>query len=109
MKRENKWVIIGSVKRRNLVKGKKMKKTYRSRKDKVLLGVCGGLGDYFDIDPVLIRIIFILLSLVNGFGILLYLISAIVIPLESEKEKQKSLQITSEKAQSLFDELAKKS
>lgn len=109
MKRENKWVIIGSVKRRNLIKRKKMKKIYRSRKDKVLLGVCGGLGDYFDIDPVLIRIIFILLSFVNGFGILLYLVSAIVIPLESKKEKQELSQITSEKAQSLFDELAKKS
>ena len=86
-----------------------MKKIYRSRKDKVLIGVCGGLGDYFGIDPVLIRIIFILLSFVNGIGFLLYLISAVVIPLEPEKERQKSLQITTEKAQSLFDELAKKS
>ena len=87
MKRENKWVIIGNVKRRNLIKGKKMKKTYRSRKDKVLLGVCGGLGDYFDIDPVLIRIIFILLSFVNGFGILLYLVSAIERVITNNKRK----------------------
>ena len=87
----------------------KMKKIYRSRKDKVLVGVCGGLGDYFDIDPVLIRIIFILLCFVRGIGFLVYLISALIIPSEPEKERQKSLQITSEKAQSLLDELAKKS
>ena len=86
-----------------------MKKIYRSRKDKILVGVCGGMGDYFDMDPVLIRIIFILLCLVKGMGFLVYLISAFIIPLEPEKGRQKSLQITTEKAQSLFDELAKKS
>lgn len=83
-----------------------MKKIYRSRKDKVLFGVCGGLGDYFNIDPVLIRIIFILLISVKGIGFLIYLISALIIPLESEGGVEKSLQKTTEKAQSLFDELS---
>jgi phage shock protein C len=84
-----------------------MKKLYRSRKDKVLFGVCGGIGEYFDVDPILIRIIFILLVFVKGFGFLLYFISAFLIPFKTGK--QKSLSMTTEKAQSLFDELAKKS
>ena len=43
-------------------------------------GVCGGLGEYFDKDPTLIRIIFIILALLKGIGILLYLIMWLVIP-----------------------------
>jgi phage shock protein PspC (stress-responsive transcriptional regulator) len=43
-------------------------------------GVCGGLGEYFNIDPILIRLIFVLLALIGGHGILLYIILMIVIP-----------------------------
>ena len=82
-----------------------MEKIYRSRKDKILFGVCGGVGNYFNIDPVLIRIIFVLLVSVKGIGFLIYLISAFIIPLEPERKIEKLLQKTTEKAQSLFDEL----
>ncbi|MDD1723546.1 MAG: PspC domain-containing protein [Methanospirillum sp.] len=61
------------------------KKLYRARKDKILGGVCGGFGHYMDIDPVLVRILFILLILVWGAGILIYLIAWIIIPLEPEE------------------------
>lgn len=88
---------------------KKRKKIYRSRKDRVLVGVCGGFGKYLNIDPVLVRIIFILLTFIKGIGILLYLISALIIPLEPEEEQKKALQISTEKAQSLLEELGKKS
>ncbi len=57
-----------------------MKKVFRSRRDKVLGGVCGGLGIYFDIDPVLIRIIFVLSGLFHGFGVIAYIILWIIIP-----------------------------
>ena len=51
----------------------------------MIWGVCGGLAKYFDIDPVIARIIFVLLIFANGLGILAYIILAIVIPLEGSK------------------------
>lgn len=53
------------------------------KKDKKIFGVCGGLGDYFEIDPTIIRILFIASVLLFGGGVLLYLIMAIVMPDES--------------------------
>lgn len=58
----------------------RMRKLYRSRTDRVLGGVCGGLGDYFQIDPVIIRLLFVLLAFVSGIGILLYVIAWLIIP-----------------------------
>ena len=51
------------------------------KKDKKIFGVCGGLGEYFDIDPTIVRIIFLASVLIFGTGLLLYLILAIVMPL----------------------------
>ena len=56
------------------------KRLYRSRTDKVIGGVCGGLADYFDVDPTLVRLLVVLLFLAGGIGILAYLIAWIVIP-----------------------------
>ena len=53
------------------------------KKNKKLLGVCGGLGEYFDTDPTLIRILFVASVLLLGTGILLYIIMAIVMPDET--------------------------
>ena len=58
----------------------------RSRTDKVIAGVCGGLGRQFGVDPVLLRIAFVVLTLANGVGILLYIIAAVVMPLERPGE-----------------------
>lgn len=58
---------------------------YRSRSDRMIWGVCGGLAKYFDMDPTIVRIIAVLLVFVSGFGILAYIILAIVIPLEGSK------------------------
>lgn len=55
---------------------------YRSKKDRIITGVCGGLAQYFNIDPVFVRVAFILLTFANGFGVLLYLILLIFIPEE---------------------------
>lgn len=60
------------------------KKLYRSRNDKIIAGICGGIGKYLDIDPIIIRLIFIILLLTIGSGILIYLIAWILIPLEPE-------------------------
>lgn len=50
------------------------------RKNKMILGVCGGLGDYFNIDPTIVRILFVLAFLGLGAGLLLYIIMAIIMP-----------------------------
>ncbi|MFH1700949.1 MAG: PspC domain-containing protein [Candidatus Zixiibacteriota bacterium] len=56
---------------------------YRSRTDKTIAGVCGGLGQYFRIDPTFIRIIAVLLVFADGVGILAYIIAWIIIPQET--------------------------
>lgn len=56
------------------------KKLFRSRNDKVLAGVCGGIADYFAIDPTLVRIAWVIFTLMGGAGIIAYIICAIVFP-----------------------------
>ena len=59
---------------------KEIKRLYRSKKNRVIAGVCGGIGEYFNIDPVLIRLLWVLLIFAMGTGILAYLIAWLVIP-----------------------------
>ena len=60
-----------------------VKRLYRSRERRVIFGICGGLGDYFKLDPVLIRLIWLLLSFFSGgAGFLVYLVLVFVIPEE---------------------------
>lgn len=61
------------------------KRLYRSRTDRVLWGVCGGLAKYFDIDPTIVRVVAVLLIFANGLGILAYIIMAIIVPLEGSR------------------------
>ncbi len=56
------------------------KKLFRVRKNKVIGGVCTGLGEYFQVDPVLIRIAFVILGFIHLTGVFLYIILWIVIP-----------------------------
>lgn len=57
-----------------------MKRLYKSRTERKIFGVCGGLAQYFNVDPVVIRIIWIILAFAVGSGILAYLICALVMP-----------------------------
>ncbi|POR01780.1 hypothetical protein AU468_07435 [Alkalispirochaeta sphaeroplastigenens] len=54
------------------------KKLYRSRRDRKLLGVCGGIAEYFGVDSTLVRLITILLVLVSGSGFLAYFVAALI-------------------------------
>ena len=56
------------------------KKLYKSNQNKRLDGVCGGIAEYFGIDPTVVRLIWALFSLMGGCGILAYIIAAIIIP-----------------------------
>ncbi|MEX0869050.1 MAG: PspC domain-containing protein [Nitriliruptoraceae bacterium] len=55
----------------------------RSRTDRMLGGVCGGIGAYFGIDPVLVRLVFVILAFAGGGGLLAYIVAWIIIPEES--------------------------
>ncbi len=56
------------------------KKLYRSFADKKLCGVCGGLAEYFDVDSTLIRLLWVVFTLMGGAGLLAYIICAIIVP-----------------------------
>lgn len=60
----------------------KGKKLYKSEDDKIILGVCGGIGEYLGVDPTLIRLLWIFFSMATAIfgGIFAYVISAIIIP-----------------------------
>jgi phage shock protein C len=60
------------------------KKLQRSRTDRKLWGVCGGIAQHFDIDPTLVRIITVVSVFFTGVGLIAYIIAAIVLPVESE-------------------------
>ena len=60
------------------------KRIYKNREKKMLCGVCAGLAEYFDIDPTLVRVLWAVISLGYGFGLLAYIVCAIVFPDKSE-------------------------
>lgn len=71
------------------------KKLYRSRTERMIAGVCGGLAEYFEIDPTLVRLIAIALTLAGGSGVLAYIIFWFVVP-----QKPLSLSETTTEGQS---------
>jgi phage shock protein PspC (stress-responsive transcriptional regulator) len=68
------------------VEGPTIKRLERSRSDRMLAGVCGGLASYFEIHPAFFRVGFVVLTLLGGAGILIYLVAAIVMPAEGEPD-----------------------
>lgn len=57
-----------------------MKRLYKSRKDKMIAGVCGGIAEYFDIDPVIVRLLFVIFFFIGGAAILAYIVGMIIMP-----------------------------
>ena len=58
------------------------KRLYRSTSERMISGVCGGIAEYFNIDPTLVRLLFVIFGFAGGPGILAYIILAIVVPEE---------------------------
>lgn len=56
------------------------RKLYKSADEKVLAGVCGGIGEYFSVDPVVIRLLVVVFTIMGGAGLIAYIIAAIIIP-----------------------------
>ncbi|HHY35233.1 MAG TPA: PspC domain-containing protein [Firmicutes bacterium] len=67
-----------------------MKRLYRSTKDRRILGVCGGLAEYFEVDPTLVRLGVAVITVFTGFvpGIVLYILAAVLMPEESETRSE---------------------
>lgn len=66
-----------------------MKRLYKSRQDRVIDGVCGGIAEYFGVSSVIVRLIFLLLLFFGGVGLLLYIAGMLIIP-ENPKRKEES-------------------
>lgn len=61
---------------------KSYKRLWRSRRDRKIAGVCGGLGAYFNLDPVWVRVLFVILFFLGGSALLIYLLMWLLVPLE---------------------------
>jgi phage shock protein C len=65
------------------------KRLYRSRSNRVIAGVAAGIADYFGVDPIIVRLLFIILAFGQGSGLLAYIIGWIIIPEEPQTEESK--------------------
>jgi phage shock protein C len=61
------------------------KKLYRSKDERMIWGICGGLAKYFNVDPTIVRVVAVLTIVFGGWGILAYIILRFVVPLEPQK------------------------
>jgi len=66
---------------------KEVRKLYRSSTDRIISGVCGGLAEHLEIDPTLVRVIFIVLALMSGVGVIIYLALALLVPSRGQEGK----------------------
>jgi phage shock protein C len=76
-----------AVKQLQKQEAKMAKKLYLSETDKKISGVCGGIGEYFGVDSTLVRLVWVAISLVLGFGIgglILYILASLIIPKRQE-------------------------
>lgn len=58
------------------------KKLYRSEEGKMIAGVCAGIGEYFNIDPTVVRLGFVIFACMGGSGILAYVLASVIIPVK---------------------------
>lgn len=59
------------------------KKLYRSNTNKMVCGVCAGIADYINVDPTIVRLGWVVFSFAGGFGVLAYIIAAIIMPVQA--------------------------
>lgn len=61
------------------------KKLYKSRKNKIIAGVCGGIAEYIHLDPTIVRLIALLLIMAYGSGLIIYIVCAIIMPINPDE------------------------
>lgn len=84
-----------------------MKKLYRSNKDAMLGGVCGGIAEYFTIDPVIIRLLFGAAAVLGGSGILLYFICWVLIPEKPRGQMDEEYEYENRRSVTMSDDKVK--
>ncbi len=78
------------------------KRLFRSRTNRIIAGVCGGIADYLEIDPTLVRIIWIVLTIFGGWGLILYIAAVIIMPLNPSTSPESSTKTTDRAALTLM-------
>ncbi len=76
------YLILSKVRGDEVVKSKniKGKRLFRSKKDRMIAGVCGGIAEYLDMDSTVIRLLWVLFTLMGGAGVIAYIIAWIIVP-----------------------------
>ena len=64
------------------------KRLYRSREDRMFAGVCGGIAVYLDVDPTIVRLVFVALTLLGGPGLIVYIVLMLVVPEQPAAERK---------------------
>lgn len=77
---------------KNVKENTRRKRLYRSRRERMIGGVCGGAAKYFGIDPTFLRVAFVVLSFVGGWGVIAYIVGLIVIPENSEQDREEKVE-----------------
>lgn len=91
----------------------KKERLVKSKTDHVIWGVCGGLAEYFKVDSVIVRLAFVVLVLIDGIGILLYIILAIIMPAEEQAGRpqkdviEQNVQDVAEEVKGTFENMEK--
>jgi len=80
-----------------------MKRLYRSADQKIIAGVCGGIGEYFEIDPVIVRLIWFVFFLFGGVGVLAYIIAWMIVPLEEQAVADRTDRVEQKKEKASYN------
>lgn len=64
------------------------KRLYRSREERMFAGVCGGIADYLEVDPTIVRLVFVALTLLGGPGLIVYIVLMLVVPERPASERK---------------------
>ncbi len=80
----------------------KNKRLYRSQNNKMIAGVCGGIADYFEVDPTLVRLIVVAIALFGGVGLLAYIAAIFIVPNNPEQVPSENSSENLIKDKSLF-------
>ncbi len=84
------------------------KKLYRSRKDSVIAGVCGGIAEYFEIDSTLVRLLAIIVVFLGGVGVIAYIIAWIIIPQNPDQQVDSDREHTQDEKNNMSQEEGKR-
>jgi phage shock protein C len=89
IRNKKRFSIVYTLFKIKKIKEVTVKRLYKSRKNKVIDGVCGGIAEYFEVDPVLVRVLFVLFLFMGGSAFIAYIVGMIIIPKEPQDLRQK--------------------